>query len=58
MTTQVRIEITQAHNPVRVQVVGPDGTPREPATTLREVGDSVTAYVHSTAQVHIEEVPE
>lgn len=56
MTTQVRIEITQAHNPVRVQVVGVDGTPRSPATILRDIGDSVTEYVHGTAQLRIEEV--
>ena len=58
MTTQVRIEITQAHNAVSVQVVGPDGTPSSPATILREIGDSVTEYVHGTAQLHVVEITE
>jgi len=49
MTTRVKIEITQEHNPVVV-------TFQSERHILRKNGESITAYVHSSSEVHVTEM--
>jgi hypothetical protein len=55
MTTQVRITITQPHNPVRISSVTPDGR-KVPLMGLAALEDSGLFYVHSMQSLVVEEV--
>jgi hypothetical protein len=55
MTTQVKVTITQAHNPVRISSVNKEGH-KVPLVGLSEVGDSGLFYVYDDLSVIVEEV--
>ena len=55
MTTKVKIEIVQKHQPVVVEVLRSDGIVSQ-TQTLREVGAAAEEYVHSGQTLRVREM--
>lgn len=58
MTTRVRIEVTQAHLPVRVQRLDKDGNKVGEGMVLSEVGDAYELCVYEQQQLLVTEAGE
>lgn len=55
MTTRVKVEITQAHRPVVVEILGSDGLVARTAT-LHVLGEKLEEYVHSNQLLRVREM--
>jgi len=55
MTTKIKIEISQQHMPIVIEVLGPDGRVHQ-TQTLAVFGAAAEEYVHSGQMLRVREM--